>query len=129
MNIKKIIREEIDDFDWIENGESVDDLISNTLDSHFGISFNNSSADFRDKIQFNTDESPYTTYRKVKNSSARDLYKILTKTPKYKTLFNRDYYRLSDLLKSWKRSRVTLIMLTSEVQEILRDLPQDTGPR
>jgi len=124
MNIKKIIREEVDDFAWIKE-TNYDDL----LDSYFGIT-TEPHRDIVKVISFNNDDSsPYVTYKKIKKISLLELYRILTSIDKSKSIFSKDFWEIRPILKNWKRSRKIGSMLSDEVQYILSNIPQDTGPR
>jgi len=125
MNLKRIIKEEINNLEWVKE-TNYDDA----LDAYFGITTEPYYVDgiLKNRVKvINFIESPYATYKKIEKVSLSDLYKILTDISKNKSLFTKDYWLIRSELKKWKESRVLGTMLSDEVQNILRNAGSEDG--
>jgi hypothetical protein len=123
MNIKRIIKEEIDDFDWARESNPFD-----LLDNHFGIvnvgnGFKFIEYDYEPKMKkdlpriifpwsWTTNETlikiayePSIKFHKIYELSKNDLYKIVHN----KGIYNLDYFKnkkIANELNDWKESRI-----------------------
>ena len=88
MNLKRVIKEEINNLEWVKE-TNYDDA----LDAYFGITTEPYYVDgiLKNRVKvINFIESPYVTYKKIEKVSLSDLYKILTDISKNKSLFTKD---------------------------------------
>jgi len=102
MNLKRIVREEINDFDWV-NDIKWEDI----LDNHFNIDTDGKEAWFRDIKNRNQVHPPYEMYNKLTNSSWGDLYEIIYKDKMWrmgKGIIKR--LRIGNKLDNWKINRI-----------------------
>lgn len=117
MNIHKIIREEVEDFDWIKNAPS---NINSILDDYFGIYFEQFRNPYGRKPVnlINSYDGKLTTFHKLRKTSVRKLYKILTGTSWFKGMLsnNVEYSNMRSDIKKWLEDRVMKLKVTPEVQ-------------
>lgn len=122
MNIKKIILEEINDFEWAED-ITEEGAIWNILDSHFGVWLGGDGVP-------HTRLGEITTFLTLNRTGLRTLYTIVTGSKWYKTIMSKEYQEMKDTLRKWKSNRYMALAKDDVVaQYIRRRGSRDTGPR
>lgn len=103
MNIKKIIREEIDDFGWVR-----DISYEDTLDNHFNIETNGREAWFKGIIDRNNIHPAYGMYDNLTYNNWSSLYKIIDKDNKLWSIDRGIIKRLriANKLDNWRIDRL-----------------------
>lgn len=127
MDIKRIIKEEIDDFDWVRDTQSFEEI----LDDRFRLVLSDDGYKFKELDLFGNggwfdyERSGYTNLVKHKPT---DLYKIVFGIkPKWFRKPNNDVDILNTL-KTWKEDRLSGILKTYPNLKPLRGT-SDAGPR
>lgn len=105
MDIKKIIKEEIEDFSWTE-----DIGPWNVLDNRFGISVNGD--------EINVDGNAVTIYKKLHKLDGWDLYKLLDPSYSWKDRLLR-FGKKSHVesVKEWRDSRLDMLYKLPEIRQ------------
>jgi hypothetical protein len=96
MNIRKIIQEEVNDFDWVQDTLSYEEI----LDKRFRLVKHNDGYKFEDMIEEHGYERD--TYTSLVMNKPRDLYKIILGV-KPKWFGDRD---IRKTLQIWKDNRI-----------------------
>jgi hypothetical protein len=106
MNLKKIIREEIDDLDWIRN-VSYEDL----LDDYYGIETDGEEAWFKDITDRDNIRPADDMYKELAFTKKGDLYNIIYNDKIWKldrSLIKR--LRIGSKLDNWRMDRLDKLM-------------------
>jgi hypothetical protein len=121
MNIKKIIREEVEDFDWIKDEPSYEEV----LDNRFRLEPIGDGWKFVEVIEHHGYER--STYTSLLKHGPRALYKILMGVRPSWWNKSRSDSEILKTLQVWKLDRIK--GLKKHYPDIKRVETGDTGPR
>jgi hypothetical protein len=115
MNIRRIIKEEVDEFEWASN---IKTSLSKVLDIHFGLYFirYKNTHSFGHVNLIHSKSGNMNSFTELSKTSVRELYEIVTEKKWYKNILTKEYREIRKDLKEWLDDRIMKLSVTSEVQ-------------
>ena len=134
MNIRKIIREEVDDFDWIND---IPGDIETILDNYFGLEVEGEFAKGAHRVTIRGGVNKVWVYKNIYEpglgwKSLRNLYNVVTKGKHGRWGFKRINKELKDQLRDWAiQRRVALDVTYPSLNNLYlsQHIGPNTGPR